>query len=59
MIVYSRLPKLTNMENPVSVMQLSESTYQRLKRNSDRYGDRENYEQIIIRLLDFYENNNK
>ena len=36
-------------------MRISEEAYQRLKRNSERYGDRESFSEIIIILLDFYE----
>ena len=51
---------IDNVNKPVvRSMLISESTFQRLKHNSSWYRDSESYEEIIIRLLDFYEKNNK
>ena len=36
-------------------MRVSLATFERLKENSSRYGDVESYDEMIIRLIDFYE----
>lgn len=37
------------------VMKISLQTFERLKENSSQYGDVESYDEMIIRLVDFYE----
>jgi hypothetical protein len=36
-------------------MKITQKTFERLKENSCRYGDVESYDEMIIRLIDFYE----
>ena len=36
-------------------MEISDKTFERLKENSSKYGDVESYDEMIIRLIDFYE----
>ena len=38
-------------------MRLKEDTYQRLKKNSRDYSGADTYNEIIIKILDFYEKN--
>ena len=40
-------------------MKIPEEAYQRLKRNSEKYGDRESFSEIIIRFVYFYEKHNE
>ena len=54
----SRLTKLKQVYTPRAI-RIKEETYQRVKSNSERYGDPENIDEILIRLLDYYENNNE
>jgi hypothetical protein len=37
------------------VMKINVQTFERLKENSSQYGDVESYDEMIIRLIDFYE----
>jgi hypothetical protein len=36
-------------------MKVSVATFERLKENSSRYGDTESYDEMLVRLMDFYE----
>jgi len=44
-----------SMNRKKIVMKISQSTFERLKENSSKYGEVESYDDIIIRVLDFYE----
>jgi ASC-1-like (ASCH) protein len=37
------------------VMRISLETFERLKENSSRYGDTESYDEMLVRLMNFYE----
>jgi hypothetical protein len=54
-----RLTKISEVDRGPCSMILSGRTYQRVRRNSQMYGDSESYEEIITRLLNFYEKNNR
>ena len=51
------LRAVENMETDVKVMQISIKTFYRLKWNSEHFGEVENYDEIIIRLVDFWDTN--
>ncbi len=47
--------RLVNDGNGKRVMEISEETFERIKSNGSQYGDRETFEDVIIRLIDFYD----
>jgi len=51
--------RLVNDGNGKRVMEISNATFERIKSNGSQYGDRETFEDVIRKLLDFYDSKGK